>query len=402
MGEPRTKNPPEVAASEGSKKQSGGDQLSEKNTTKPRDDYARARYYLHGQIRRHLIGDAARIAPGVHAGNVHRTAACTWVRVDDLALVRPGDRDSYHYKGLVTCGSVWVCPLCATKIQERRRQEVVQAIAWAMNQYSTALMVSFTFPHRVEQPLALLLKLQAEALATMRGSRAFKQLMASIGHSGRIRALEVTHGENGWHPHTHELLFVKAERVPVNHFEQVAPWVQCRLADLWLRACRKVGLFVEARDREADFLRYGVDVQIGNEGAAGYLAKLDDQTQWGLSHELTKSSSKQGRRAGAHPFKLADGTTTAGLFLEYVHAMKGARQLVWSRGLKAAVGVQDKTDQELAQEETARAADRIELTPTAWRFVLGNDARWELTQAAKSGGVVEVQEFLRLLGWEGQ
>src|SRR5690606_33597513 len=114
--------------------------------------------------------------PGVHAGNVHRTAACTWVRVDDLALVRPRGRESYHYKGLVTCGSVWTCPLCAAKIQERRRQEVVQAIAWATGKGHGVAMVSLTFPHRVEQPLALLLRLQQSALKTLRGSRGYMEL----------------------------------------------------------------------------------------------------------------------------------------------------------------------------------------------------------------------------------
>ena len=29
------------------------------------------------------------------------------------------------------------------------------------------------------------------------------------GFKGLIRSLEVTHGANGWHPHTHELWFLK-------------------------------------------------------------------------------------------------------------------------------------------------------------------------------------------------
>lgn len=392
-GPPETTNPPEVGASEGPKGQSGGDRLGDKDTPRAREDYARARYDLHGQIRRHLIGYVQRHhKPGTYAGNVYRTAACTWVQCDDIALVRPADRDSYHYKGLVTCGSVWVCPLCAAKIQERRRLEVVQAIAWASSQGKATVMVSLTFPHRVDQPLALLLKLQQQALAYMRGRRQYAELMGKLGHIGRIRALEVTHGDNGWHPHTHELLFVSPE--------VTASWLREELSKLWLRACRKVGLFREERDREEDFLRHAVDVQVGNEGAGEYLAKLDDQRAWGISHELTKASSKQGRRAGKHPFRLAAEPTTAALWMEYVNAMKGGRQLVWSRGLKAAVGVTDKSDQELAAEDTARALDRIPISFQAWRYVLGNDARWELTREAKLGGAPAVSEFLILLGYE--
>lgn len=388
---PETQNPPGVDAPEGSKAQSGEDQLGHKNTTRTADDYSRQRYGLHGQIRRHLIAAAAISNPGKHPGNVYRTAACTWVRVADLAMVKPAQRESYHYKGLATCGSVWVCPLCASKIQERRRQEVAAAVAYMQSLSKGAAMASFTFPHRVDQPLALLLRLQREALAYMRGWRRYISLMLKVGNVGRIRALEVTHGQNGWHPHTHELLFLDAD-VPTC-------WLRNQLAHLWLHACRKVGLFIEGRDNEADFLRHSVDVTAADRAVGEYLAKLDQASGWDVTHELTKSSSKQGKRTGAHPFRLATENTTSALFLEYVEAMKGAQQLVWSRGLKAAVGVSEKTDAELAAEEVTKVDHRIEVTPSAWRVVLGNDARWELTNAAKLGGEPAVREFLQLLGW---
>ena len=393
MGPPETKNPPPVPAGEGSES-STGKPLSSKNITPSGDDYARERYRLDGCIKRLLKADALKIAPHKFPANVHRTVACTWIRVGDVALVKPAKRDSYHYKGLATCGSVHSCPICSSKIQERRRQEVVQAIAYAATIDRAPFMASFTFPHRIEQPLSLLLSLQQSAIKYLRGSRAYMALMLRSKAAGRIRTLEVTHGRNGWHPHTHELLFLDAKTPP--------SWLRDELAQLWLKACRKVGLFLPDRDSEADFLRYSVDVRAGDEGIAGYMAKMDDQTKWGLSHELTKSSSKQGRRAGIHPFKLATQAITGHLFIEYVHAMKGQRQLVWSRGLKNLVGIQDKTDEEIAQEESAKSEDQIAIAPPAWRFVLGNDARWELSHAAKIGGASAVHEFLTLLGYDEQ
>ena len=393
MGPPETENPPPVAADEGLEP-STGKPLSSKNTTPSGDDYARDRYRLDGQIKRLLKADALKIAPGKFPANVHRTVACTWIRVGDVALVKPAKRDSYHYKGLVTCGSVHSCPICSSKIQERRRQEVVQAIAYAATIARSPFLASFTFPHRIEQPLALLLSLQQSAIKKLRESRGYVALMLRAKSAGRIRTLEVTHGQNGWHPHTHELLFLDGKAPPL--------WLRHELAQLWLKACTKVGLFQPERDSESDFLRHSVDVRAGDAGVAGYMAKMDDQSKWGLSHELTKSSSKQGRRAGVHPFKLASQTATGHLFVEYVHAMKGQRQLVWSRGLKNLVGIQDKTDEEIAQEESAKVDDRIPITPPAWRFVLGNDARWELSNAAKVGGAPAVNEFLTLLGYNEQ
>jgi len=38
------------------------------------------------------------------------------------------DHQSAHYGGLMVCGSVWVCPVCAIKISEKRRVELEKAI----------------------------------------------------------------------------------------------------------------------------------------------------------------------------------------------------------------------------------------------------------------------------------
>lgn len=390
LGPPETESPSPVAADEGPNP-STGKGLADKHTTRPASDYARERFRLDGRIKRILRKDAERTHPGKFPANVHRTVGCTWVRIGEVSANKPRQAQGYHYKGLATCGSVHACPICASKIQERRRQEVARAIAYSATIDRVPMMVSYTFPHRYDQPLSLLLELQQQAIKKLRESRGYVAAMLKAGHAGRIRTLEVTHGANGWHPHTHELLFVNAD-VPALGVREV-------LADLWLKACSKVGLFRPGVDDEAAFLRHSVDARAGDEGVAGYMAKMDDQSKWGLSHELTKSSSKQGRRAGKHPFKLADDDATAHLFVEYVNAMKGQRQLVWSRGLKAAVGVEERTDEELAAEEVAQVEDRIPIPIAAWRVVVGNDARWEVLAAAQVSGATGVRDYLALLGW---
>lgn len=390
LGPPENENPPPVAAGEGSGSKSTGKELTDKHTTRTREDYARERYRLDGAIKKLLRADVAKNHPDKFPANVHRSVGCTWIRIShEVALVRPDGKPSYHYKGLRICGSVHTCPLCASKIQERRRQEVAQAIAWGEGQGKALVMASYTFPHRVDQPLALLLKLQQQAITYMRGRRQYMALMGDVGFAGRIRTLEVTHGKNGWHPHTHELLIVSPSADPLR--------MRMVLAELWLKACKKVGLFQPDRDDEWAFLAHSVDVRDGDEGAAAYLAKMDDQNKWGLSHEMTKGSSKQGRASGVHPFKLAADVSTSGLFMEYVNAIKGSRQLVWSRGLKAAVGVDDKTDEEIAQEEATRVTDRISLTPDDWRKVIKVDARYDLIHAAETGGHDAVRRALDAL-----
>lgn len=392
MGPPEIKNPSPAGTGEGSESSTLGKQLSSKNNTRTVDDYSRERFRLHSRIKAILTADAKERSPNKFVSNVHRTTACTWVRVSDVALIKPQKRTSYHYKGLATCGSVHACPICSSKIQERRRQEVAAAISYCATINRASFMVSYTFPHGLDQPLWLLLDLQRSAIKIMRESRGYKALMLRHHFAGRIRTLEVTHGKNGWHPHTHELLFLDPQ-TPAEPLRE-------ELASLWLKACTKVGLFREGHTVKSDFLRYSVDARAGDEGVAGYMAKMDDQSKWGLSHEMTKSSSKQGRRSGVHPFQLAQDSSTAHLFVQYAHAMKGQRQLVWSRGLKASVGIDEKTDEEIANEETSKVDDSIAITPDGWRVVVSNDARWELTHAAKTGGRVAVSEFLTLLGYQ--
>ena len=60
------------------------------------------------------------------------------------------------------------------------------------------------------------------------------------------------------------------------------------------------------------------------------------------------------------------------------------------------------TDEEIAQEETAKAIDNIALTRSQWRVVVGNDARAETLESAEKGGTDAVQQFLQELGWRAE
>ena len=42
--------------------------------------------------------------------------------------IMKGIHNKAFYQGLMSCGGIWTCPVCAAKISERRRQELKQAI----------------------------------------------------------------------------------------------------------------------------------------------------------------------------------------------------------------------------------------------------------------------------------
>ncbi|MDH0051541.1 protein rep [Comamonas terrigena] len=332
---------------------------------------------------------AKQIKPASYAGDAYRTADCRYVNHGQVAVNYSPAHQSAHYSGLVTCGSVWACPVCAAVIQERRRVEIEQGMAWAKAEGLAVVMVTFTFPHKAWQKLQELLDKQADAFKRLRKGRPWDAMKAKAGLEGLIRSLEVTHGQNGWHPHTHELWFLKG-----------SPEVLASsLPVLWLNACAAAGL-VDRKDQELvkAFMEHGVDVK-ENVEVGDYLAKQDDSRSWGLSHEMAKATSKAGRAKGVHPhhflIRKADGDEER--YIEYVDAMKGKRQLFWSPGLKKRAAVNELTDEELAEESREDSYVLGMLTPEDWEVVRGNDARAELLDAAEDGGWAAVKLLLEAL-----
>lgn len=278
----------------------------------------------------------------------HRVATCRWSVIGRNGFVRFDPESGRGYlTNVETCGNVWVCPLCTAVVQERRRQEVAQAIDWADEHGLQSMMMTFTFPHEFAHDLVDLLKRQAKALEYLRKGANWDRFKKLIGYQGLIRSLEITFGENGWHPHTHELFFVSSQAE--------AERVRERLSDLWESACVRAGLLdLSDLRRVLAFRDHGVQV-IGWCAASDYLAKMDESRHWGADRELAKASSKAGRASGQHPFGLlaaaAAGDASAGdRFMEYLDGMKGKRQMFWSHGLKARVGVLDASDEEIAAE----------------------------------------------------
>lgn len=350
------------------------------------------KYQALSQGRYWLVSQAKAEKPQEKPGDVYRTADCRHVNHGQIGVNVSPVHKAAHYSGLVTCGSVWACPVCASRIQERRRPEVQQAIDWAKGQGYLVVMVTFTFPHKSWQSLGDLLARQADAFTRLRKGRPWDTMKASRGFKGLIRSLEVTHGANGWHPHTHELWFLKGS----------AEGLQSLLAGLWVKACTKSGL-VDASDEKLveAFMQHGVDVK-EDVDSGDYLAKQDDSRRWGFAEELSKATSKAGRAKGVHPhhFLVRKAPGDRAQYVEYVQAMKGRRQLFWSPGLKAQVGVAEITDEVLADESQELAEVLGLLTPEDWGVVRGNDARAEILDIAEDGygrgGVSEAWRSVQL------
>lgn len=286
-----------------------------------------------------------------------RTCKCHRWRVpkQSLQVLNSVEFKKAFYAGLQVCASPWLCPLCAPKISERRRVELKGGIERAKKLGWEVMLLTATVPHGLGDDLLTMLDQMLEAWAKTSSTRAGAKARQSIGLEGTIRVLEVTHGQNGWHPHFHVLLFVSGGMT----LQQVADIFR----PLWQDACKKVGL-----PRPSD--EHGLRVD-GGEKAASYASK------WGLEHEMTKGHLKRSRSVkGQTPWDLlrcyqdSKCQRSRLLWLTYAEAFKGRRQLCWSRGLKKCLEVVDLSDDEIAAQQDEPASLLAELTDDQWRDVL--------------------------------
>ena len=324
-------------------------------------------------------------------GEVFRTFDCRNVRTSHFVEIRHNTGLPANYRNLATCGSVWACPVCASKIQERRRLELEHLVQWANDQGHQAIMVTFTFPHTGFDTLGDLLERQADAFKRFRRGSPFTRLKASIGFQGLVRSLEVTHGlTNGWHPHTHELWLVDPK---------VGQEIRTRLVELWERACIAAGLLDPSDQVKLQAFRvHSVDVRT-NASSGDYLAKQDSSRKWGITHEVAKATSKAGKAKGVHPheFLVRKSKGDAARYFEYLDGMKGKRQLFWSPGLKDACGLDDLSD-----EEASLGGDDADLLGNLgqddWDFIRTKRIAAQVLDAAEIGGWGLVLRYLKRLG----
>ena len=300
-----------------------------------------------------------------------------------VEVVRKAESASPSYRNLMTCNSIWHCPVCAAKITERRRIELTKAIA---NTRLTPVLITYTFQHHMGMNLDAILDAMLKAFGRFKTGRSWQGITYSFRWAGSVRALEVTHGENGWHPHMHELVFLETQ---LDAIEEARLWQV--LSERWIDVLGAQGLTASREN--------GLDVRTGNKAIGEYVTK---GSKWGLEHELTKAPAKNARRGGRTPFALlldyGDGDEESGrLFIQYAKSFKGRQQLAWSAHLRARLGL---SEDEPAEQDEISELDTLlaSLTLQEWKALYLSDQRATLLDVATSGDPARIEEWLVSVG----
>jgi hypothetical protein len=318
-------------------------------------------------------------------------------------------RQKAYYRGLARCGMIWLCPLCASTITERRRIELDKLLSpteeihilngdkveriITQRKYHVGL-ATFTIGHRrsvsLQDTLSRLLLAYKKTFGG-RWASAFKNSHRIIG---TIRALEITYGENGWHPHIHTLLVRDSANTPSSTAD-----IELDLMFRWDDATSAVGA-------RADKI-HGVDYRAGDTNAIEYISKMGQQVigsaaKWSVVSELVKYPVKRGRKGNVTLWDLlaeymAGDVRSGELWIEAQSCLKGKRHMVASRGLYDALGTSDEAlaDETMADEPIAQSDTLLaRLTVNEWRTVIRKNMRGQLLAIAGFGDQRALYDFL--------
>jgi len=293
------------------------------------------------------------------------------------------------YAGLVTCGSVWACPVCAAKIAAGRAEELSQVMRTVLTAGGSASLITLTMRHHSGHQLKDLWQALSAAWHGVISGKQWTEDQELGGMLGWVRVVEATHGRNGWHLHVHVLVCWKRS-VPLGLAQEIGQ----RMWQRWTKALERHG-FTSWKHRG------GVDVRmasLGTDNLAQYFTKL--------AREITYSHTKESR-GGRSPLGIVtDGLRTGdaddlALWQEWEQASFGRRQLTWSLGkhdLRKLAGLgSEQSDEEIAEEDL-QGEEVIALPRPTWQALLLGELTTDLLDAAELAGVQGACAFLQVRG----
>jgi hypothetical protein len=248
-----------------------------------------------------------------------------------------------------TCGNVWACAVCSAKIRTRRSAEVQAGSELWVADGGLVAMLTLTVRHREWLELADVLEAVTSSWRLLQQRKEYRSLRRAM--VGTVKALEVTVGANGWHPHLHLLMMLRGE-VPVVEVEAMVS----ELHDGWASlAGTRLGM--------APTRAHGLDLRWLDASSSVYVAKIGAEIALGGG-------------ATRHPLTLLDDVrcgdaAAVARFCEYARTMYRRHSLDWSKGLRSRLGLgADVSDEALAAAdeggEFARFVDGSEWNRLLW------------------------------------
>ena len=208
--------------------------------------------------------------------------------------------------GTQSCGRAWECAVCRSRLALAHAAEIGTALRrWHEAGYH-ALFVTLTIRHSYGDSLLAMREGMAAAWGNFTSGRQWLEWRRGNG-AEYVLALDITHGDNGWHAHYHAIVFTKTEL----DADESRAWFH----DRWVRfVSAKMGrphvgtranmVAVEAVERTSE----------GEEKVGRYISKMGFE----MVADLNKTLPKPG--GGRTPWAILESATETRDFARYAFA----------------------------------------------------------------------------------
>lgn len=346
-----------------------------------------------------LLGHAQNLAKDANllskrSGNPHRIRFCHAHRAYQADAITLNMKQnglqqvSASYGGLQTCGSIWACPVCASKIAVEKGQEVLKALQWAKNEGHLPVMIALTARHNSGMALTPFMKAFKRAWERFNSGRIWRRFKKKYGIVHHIANREVTYGDFGWHYHMHLLLFLDFDALRESEEKDL----QATMETFWLNCLEKEGL--------EGLPEIALHVSASHNVGETYLTKIGiviNKKDGKLEYEMTSSETKKGRSIWdilRHSY-YGDEKSSA-LYIEFVEAMSDTNFLTFSHGFADLLA--DIELPALSEEKNAQARAWAEISPYWWSIIRRAGAMGKfLEQAAMTWNIDHLRQYLWML-----
>jgi hypothetical protein len=293
-----------------------------------------------------------------------------------------GETGHNYYTNLQHCAMYWVCPVCAHKIEQARVDEIYNALVDYRSKGYEIYFITGTLPHYTNERLEDNLKILIEGFDSVKQHRSVQgKLKDKLVY---LRSLEITYGKNGFHPHIHGIFILPPTEASDYLKEFKEQWGSM------LKRYGKYNSYVENRAFKVDPWNNKV------EQLADYVCKT------GIADEVARGQSKK-RSSGYTPFQIL-GLITDGqewelkadqveVFKEYAGTIKGKRMIQTSRGFYEMAGIQEKTDEEIVQDDK-KSQVLFSVTAKVWANVIHKNIVTEMITAYDYNGFPAIMNCL--------
>ncbi len=346
------------------------------------------RYKLLSEAQKILIGNNIC---NPRNGNPHRTRFCHARRThlaDNVVIkLNKNEIGSESAIGNVqTCGSVWSCPVCASRIAVEKGKLVQKALVYAKENNQVPIMVALTASHAIHTPLKDFKGAFKAAWKMFSSHRRWRKFKKQYGLKHWIANREITYGTNGWHYHMHLLVFMDAVELKYAD-EGIA--LEETLTELWLSCLAHNGL--------SGLDEYALKVSASENVGVEYLTKIgltEDAKTGDLQYEMTASSEKKSGYTIWDILRHASygDKKSKRLYIEFVGVMFGDSFLSFSKGF---LPLLEDIQLPVADENSEKKKAWIFIAPYWWGIVYRSFAIADLLEcAAKTRDVKAVTQFL--------